>query len=53
MLEFCIGLGFVVAFGIAALLIDAGRDHAMIDNSAEYGRMFEEGLIERKGKKRP
>lgn len=51
MVGFSIGLGIVIVLGIAALAIDAARDHSVIDNSPEYSRMFEEGIIERKKKK--
>ncbi len=51
MVEFGIGLGIIIALGIAALIIDAGRDHTIIDNTPEYNKMFDEGVVERKKKR--
>ena len=48
MLEFFSGLGAVIILGIVAMVIDASRDHTLIDNTQEYYRMFEQGLVERK-----
>ncbi|HRR20484.1 MAG TPA: hypothetical protein P5054_02635 [Desulfomonilia bacterium] len=52
MVGFSIGLGIVIVFGIAALAIDASRDHAIVDNSSDYSKLFDEGVTQRRKKNR-
>ncbi len=46
MVEFGIGFGGIIVLCVMALVIDSRRAHRVIDNSGEYKRMFEEGVIQ-------
>ncbi|MGC9325529.1 MAG: hypothetical protein ACP5G0_12375 [Desulfomonilia bacterium] len=46
--EFGIGLIVIAVICVAALVIDSQRSYTVIDNSPEYKKMFEKGILQRR-----